>query len=81
MPLLTPSRIVDITGALLQKCGATESHATVVAEHLADANLTGHDSHGFIRVIQYLREISDGVIIPNAYIFVIITPSSSHFTL
>ena len=66
MPLLTPSRIVDITGALLQKCGASESHATIVAEHLADSNLTGHDSHGFIRVMQYLREISDGVIIPNA---------------
>ena len=66
MPLLTPSRIVDITGALLQKCGASESHAAIVAEHLADSNLTGHDSHGFIRVMQYLREISDGVIIPNA---------------
>ena len=66
MPVLTPSRIVDISRKLLQKCGTTEAHATVVAEHLADANLTGHDSHGFIRVIQYLREINDGVIIPDA---------------
>jgi LDH2 family malate/lactate/ureidoglycolate dehydrogenase len=37
-----------------------------VAKHLADNNLAGHDSHGFIRVIQYLQQIKDGLLFPAA---------------
>ena len=64
MPTLTPDRIVAISRELLKAAGAPDGHATTVARHLADANLAGHDSHGFIRIPQYLREIREGVIDP-----------------
>ena len=38
----------------------------VVAEHLSEANLVGHDSHGFHRLIQYVSQIQKGIIVPDA---------------
>jgi hydroxycarboxylate dehydrogenase B len=37
-----------------------------VAESLVDANLCGHDSHGVIRVMQYLDALADGRLQPGA---------------
>lgn len=67
MPIFTPERIIGISHDLLRAAGAPEGHSTIVSEHLASANLSGHDSHGFIRIIQYLREIlEENVIDPSA---------------
>lgn len=66
MPTFTPDRITQISYDLLRAVGSKESHARTVAEHLTNANLSGHDSHGFIRIIQYVREINDGDINPTA---------------
>ena len=46
--------------------GAPASHAAIVANHLSDANLVGHDSHGIIRIIQYVKEIQSKAINPAA---------------
>ena len=43
--------IVEVFGA----AGCEPREATVVAEHLIQANLTGHDSHGVIRTPIYVR--------------------------
>ena len=66
MPILTPERIIQISYDLLRAVGSKESHAKTVAEHLANANLSGHDSHGFIRIIQYVREVNEGAIHPTS---------------
>ena len=66
MPTLTHEAIETIASEILRAAGATEHHAGVVARHLADANLAGHDSHGFIRITQYVREIDDGDLDPAA---------------
>ena len=66
MPTLTPERLTQISYDLLTAVGSRESHARTVAEHLTNANLAGHDSHGFIRIIQYVREINEGDINPTA---------------
>lgn len=66
MPIVSGEKIARISRELLVAVGATESNAAIVADHLADANLVGHDSHGFIRIIQYLREIAEGNIEPAA---------------
>jgi uncharacterized oxidoreductase len=60
MPTLTHESLYDISYRLLSAAGATDDNASTVAAHLADANLAGHDSHGFIRIPQYLTEISEG---------------------
>jgi uncharacterized oxidoreductase len=66
MPTLKPERLTQITNDLLLAVGSSESHAEIVSEHLTNANLAGHDSHGFIRIIQYVREINEGDINPTA---------------
>ena len=40
--------------------------ADVVAKLLADANAVGHDSHGVIRIPQYISTIEKGEIVPHA---------------
>ena len=64
MPTLTEESIYRIGFHLLRAAGAPDGHADTVARHLADANLARHDSHGFIRIIQYLRDIEDGRLNP-----------------
>lgn len=63
---LTADRITTICHRLLSAGGAPDQHASIVAEHLADANLTGHDSHGLIRIPQYMGEIKSGRLDPSA---------------
>jgi LDH2 family malate/lactate/ureidoglycolate dehydrogenase len=66
MPTVKGEQLTQIAFHLFCAAGAPEDHSRVVAEHLADNNLAGHDSHGFIRVIQYIRQIKDGLLIPSA---------------
>jgi LDH2 family malate/lactate/ureidoglycolate dehydrogenase len=55
-----------ITRRLLMAAGTLRHIADVVAEVLVNANLTGHDSHGVLRVPHYLSDISKGIIHPAA---------------
>ena len=52
--------------AVLTAAGAPAGHAAAVADHLIDANLAGHDSHGAHRLMQYTDAIADGGIDPQA---------------
>ncbi len=60
MPRLTRQEITDTSTRILVAAGASESNARVVGDHLADANMTGHDSHGLIRLPQYVGDIKGG---------------------
>jgi uncharacterized oxidoreductase len=51
---------------ITQALGSPEQHAREVADHLVDANLAGHDSHGIVRLPQYARHVADGDIDPIA---------------
>ena len=55
-----------ICRAVFLAAGATEINAARVTEALVDSNLVGHDSHGVIRVIQYLQAIEAGHVDPAA---------------
>jgi LDH2 family malate/lactate/ureidoglycolate dehydrogenase len=46
--------------------GATEDIARTVAGHLVTANLSGHDSHGVIRIPSYVHQIRTGHLDPKA---------------
>ena len=46
--------------------GASNPVAATVAGHLVRANLSGHDSHGVIRIPQYVAEADRGDLIPSA---------------
>ena len=66
MPTLTHGKISDISQQILRAAGAPESHARVVGHHLADANIAGHDSHGIIRIPQYVHRIKEDLLDPSA---------------
>lgn len=45
--------------------GSAELEAANVADHLVDANLAGHDSHGVGMLPHYVRNFKAGTLIPN----------------
>jgi LDH2 family malate/lactate/ureidoglycolate dehydrogenase len=52
--------------ALFKAVGATEANAQRVTEAVVDASLVGHDSHGVIRILQYIQAIEKGLVDPAA---------------
>jgi len=78
MPVFTADQLKDLGIKIFKALGATEEEARIVSEFLVKSNLAGHDSHGVIRIIQYVNEIQKGRIIPGAAIEVVReTPSSA----
>ncbi|TMI80008.1 MAG: Ldh family oxidoreductase [Bacillati bacterium ANGP1] len=62
-----PAEVLLGTGArIFQAAGAPAETARVVASALVEANLKGHDSHGVLRIPQYLDRIRKGQIKPAA---------------
>jgi uncharacterized oxidoreductase len=51
---------------VFRAAGADEEVAAEVARHLVRASLAGHDSHGVIRIPQYVAQIDAGEIVPAA---------------
>ena len=51
---------------IFQAAGTPEDIASAVAESLVLTNLFGHDSHGVLRVKQYVSMIEEGMIKPSA---------------
>src|SRR5205823_5419027 len=56
----------DFTIDVFCACGAPTDEAQIVAEHLVTANLLGYDTHGVIRIPQYIEDIRKDVIKPGA---------------
>ncbi len=52
--------------AVFEAAGADRDVAAEVGRHLVHANLSGHDSHGVLRIPQYMAQIDEGVILPGA---------------
>lgn len=71
MPQVTPLELSQLCDSILRNAGATEREAKIVSRHLVDANLTGHDSHGVMRVMQYVQEIETGYIVPGTTVNVV----------
>ena len=54
-----------IAKSILAAAGSSADEAQKVAQKLVGANLAGHDSHGVIRVPQYVDQVEAGLIVPN----------------
>jgi hydroxycarboxylate dehydrogenase B len=66
MPTLSADVLRPFAAALFRSAGVPDADAERVARSLVEANLCGHDSHGVIRVVQYLEAIADGRFQPGA---------------
>jgi len=71
MPTLNHTQLFAVANTILQGAGVSESEAAIIAGELADANLVGHDSHGIMRLVQYVDFIRDGYAHPGAALEVV----------
>jgi len=71
MPVFSPSFLSETTAAIFAAAGMRADEARVVAELLVEANLVGHDSHGVIRIPQYLGQVEAGDIAPDAAVEIV----------
>ena len=60
MPTIPADEIREKVAAIYRAVGASVREAEVVASLLVESNLLGHDSHGVIRVAQYVSAINSG---------------------
>ena len=65
MPILAPQYLREVATQILIGAGTPESSASCVANSLVHADLTGHESHGVLRIVEYLSHIKLGHIHPN----------------
>src|SRR5262245_44513845 len=63
---IAPSALTRFARDLLAAAGASADEAALVAEGLVDSNLCGHDSHGVMRVLEYVEQIRLGELVPGA---------------
>jgi hydroxycarboxylate dehydrogenase B len=50
----------DLAHSVLAAAGASAEHAAIVAEHLVEAEMTGHSSHGLRLLPMYLQRLANG---------------------
>lgn len=66
MPLIPANQLSEFSVALLQAGGVSPAEAKLVGESLVASNLRGHDSHGVMRIAQYLNSVTTGEVKPGA---------------
>lgn len=57
-----PSAMERLAAAIMLAGGCTHEEAAATGEHLVGANLTGHDSHGLVRLPRYWTWLGDGTL-------------------
>ncbi|HEX3727487.1 MAG TPA: Ldh family oxidoreductase [Pirellulales bacterium] len=64
MPKLDAQVLENLAAQIFERAGTAPEAARAVASHLVEANLAGHDSHGVLRIPQYIDGIDDGTLNP-----------------
>jgi hydroxycarboxylate dehydrogenase B len=57
--------LIDFVADVFVHADSSKEEARRIATYLTTANLTGHDSHGVIRVPVYMRWKNEGSVVPN----------------
>ena len=58
-------KLVRAAATIFQAARSAPEEAQKIATRLVDANLAGHDSHGVIRIPQYVEHVENGTLKPN----------------
>ena len=64
MPIIQAEPMRGWVAQVFAAAGASAEEAADIAEHLIEANLMGHDSHGVVRTLTYIRQVVNGTITP-----------------
>lgn len=62
---ITEAALLNYVSQIFRAGSSNHEEALIIARHLVDANLTGHDSHGIGMIPQYVKSIRDGDVTPN----------------
>lgn len=65
--LIEHTSLTRTASAILEGAGAPRPHADAVAQHLVEANLKGHDSHGVGMIPAYVKGMIDKQVDPNRH--------------
>lgn len=79
MPTLNADQLRDFGSSIFEALGVPNKDAVLVSDLLVEANLTGFDSHGVIRIPIYARGIKMGAVKPGAKIKIIRETTSTAF--
>src|SRR5258708_19193225 len=76
MVTIQVNNLIDFVTEVFAHSESSHEEARRIATYLTTANLTGHDSHGVIRVPVYIRWKTTGSVVPNQTAEVVVdTPS------
>jgi hydroxycarboxylate dehydrogenase B len=64
---VAPADLSRIGVEIFAAAGSAPEEARLVADHLVEANLVGHDSHGVIRIKKYVGWLKAGQVLPNRH--------------
>jgi len=65
MVTIPVQKLIDFVADVFAHADSSPEESRRIATYLTTANLTGHDSHGVIRVPVYIRWRNSGMIVPN----------------
>ncbi len=65
MVTIQVANLIDFVAEVFSHADSSPEEARRIATYLTTANLTGHDSHGVIRVPVYIRWKKMGSVVPN----------------
>src|SRR5260221_211065 len=60
--IIDHARLRTFANRIVAAGGSTPAEAAIVAEHLVEANLRGHDSHGVGMLVAYVRDFEAGTL-------------------
>ena len=63
--LAEPTRLRPFVLDIFRAAGSSDWEAAEIADHLIDANLAGHDSHGVGMMPAYMHHLKEGWVKPN----------------
>jgi LDH2 family malate/lactate/ureidoglycolate dehydrogenase len=66
MPTCSADLLRGLTAGLFEAVGTPADTAAFIGNSLIAANLAGHDSHGVIRILQYIEVVESGALDPTA---------------
>ena len=55
-------KLLKLANRIVTVGGSSPAEAAIVAEHLVEANLRGHDSHGVGMLVAYVRDLDNGTL-------------------
>jgi len=57
---ISADQLTQFAAGLLRAAGVPDDEADIVAGYLVESNLRGHDSHGVVRIPDYLKQLKRG---------------------